>query len=577
MGIKVIIEKLELINWGSYYEREEIQFSMDEERNVTYIVGKNSTGKTKLFQAILWVLFDKIEEFPDKVNSKRKMDGEEFEVEVVIHLITESTTNKTKHKYKITRKAKFSGYKFLEENWSIKYSHLRSRNYQEMNLKEFKHMIDEYIPYGPRDFYFLDGENLVNIFLRNIELVKNLALAQSRIPILNEIKDFLNKEIDISYSFSSKISSKDNLLSRHYETIQRHHRKKEDLSKNIKKMRESLNQVEMEILSYEEQLQNVNMDVFLERESLNTELAAFKENKGKIEEKLDNLLKEVGIQILLEDIFKECLQDLTARMEKDEIKNIISIPNHLIDSILKRKECVCGTIINSESQKILERYRGRKDSEVTLYNEINNFQRELSEELIQINEGKGNLTNLLGELQILDLKIKNQNGKLERIGPIKGRDEIKSLLDKLNQSIRKKADLETSIVDSQNNIEKEENAISRVEKNIKKAKSELKNRMEDIDVEKLDKELQKIDHYRQFLLELVKILKLLINMVEEYIKTSIKKDVDRRFLEFIWNEEEWREIEIDNEWKFFAIHRNNSRIPSTELSKGQRHVLGIAI
>ena len=54
---KLILDKVILKNWGPYYGLHTLQFSINPDRNVTYILGKNSTGKTKLFDAITWVLF----------------------------------------------------------------------------------------------------------------------------------------------------------------------------------------------------------------------------------------------------------------------------------------------------------------------------------------------------------------------------------------------------------------------------------------------------------------------------------------------------------------------------------------
>ena len=56
--MKFYMEKLTLENWGPFHEKTTIDFSSDDDAPVTYILGKNGAGKTMIFNALYWCLFD---------------------------------------------------------------------------------------------------------------------------------------------------------------------------------------------------------------------------------------------------------------------------------------------------------------------------------------------------------------------------------------------------------------------------------------------------------------------------------------------------------------------------------------
>lgn len=54
----MIIKKMKLQNFRQYID-DEIKFAVDEDKNVTVIMGDNGTGKTTLAQAFQWALYGK--------------------------------------------------------------------------------------------------------------------------------------------------------------------------------------------------------------------------------------------------------------------------------------------------------------------------------------------------------------------------------------------------------------------------------------------------------------------------------------------------------------------------------------
>ena len=54
----MLIKKLKLKNFRQYIGEQEIQFSTDREKNVTVLIGVNTSGKTTLVRAFEWILYN---------------------------------------------------------------------------------------------------------------------------------------------------------------------------------------------------------------------------------------------------------------------------------------------------------------------------------------------------------------------------------------------------------------------------------------------------------------------------------------------------------------------------------------
>lgn len=71
----MLIKKLRLKNFRQYIGEQVIEFSTEREKNVTVLIGVNTSGKTTLIRAFEWILYNK-NEFDDKnLLNKNVADG----------------------------------------------------------------------------------------------------------------------------------------------------------------------------------------------------------------------------------------------------------------------------------------------------------------------------------------------------------------------------------------------------------------------------------------------------------------------------------------------------------------------
>ena len=55
------IEKLKLHNFRQFIDTQVIEFATEKDKNITVLIGDNTTGKTTLIRAFEWILYDKNE------------------------------------------------------------------------------------------------------------------------------------------------------------------------------------------------------------------------------------------------------------------------------------------------------------------------------------------------------------------------------------------------------------------------------------------------------------------------------------------------------------------------------------
>ena len=55
----MILQKLEMNNFRQYIGEQTVEFSTDPEKNVTVLIGVNTSGKTTIVRAFEWCLYGK--------------------------------------------------------------------------------------------------------------------------------------------------------------------------------------------------------------------------------------------------------------------------------------------------------------------------------------------------------------------------------------------------------------------------------------------------------------------------------------------------------------------------------------
>ncbi len=577
--MNLFIEKLTLKNWGPFHEKENVEFSLDGTKNVTYILGKNSTGKTIIFDAIYWCLFNipKIDDLKTIVNKVAlKINEKDMFVRLKFYTI-DDYGNRTD--YDAKRSLEFST-TFTKEKGVIpempqmsfnanKYAQTSSQP-RPISQEDFQKLMDHYIPEGPRPYFFLDGERLADLFKKeNLQKIESYANAISDIFLIDQVSEKLAETYDSLKETLSKASGLDKKIIEENEKLEKIKDKKEKLEKRKEELKTKLGQkVELEKTLKKKCSLYEELKPRLDRIKKFEDEKSILESNYKIKyEEFSNLLKETLPILYLEDKMKWCYQDLD-RLKKEGKIPTSKIPLALIKEILQIKhECICGRKLDEYTEKRFKELLKSLPIEDKFNDTVNTFWFKLNDTLQKVDQAKSSLEKKLTKIRKINLEINKLKNKIS--------DEKKYItlgedFENMHEKLKRWGEVKEEIGDSQSQLGNIENAMVSIKYDYKKQQRKLESRV------KKDKKMKNVGKKLDF----VRAAKEIIENVKDYVKETIiehtQKHTSEGFCQLIWDPANWKDIEIGNDWSFTAITSNDYRLPCHSLSAGQRHVLGIA-
>lgn len=342
----MLIKKLILHNFRQYIGTQEIEFSTDSERNVTVLIGVNTSGKTTLVRAFEWILYNK-NEFDDKVLLNRNVaeNMQMGETQAVRGTLVLEHNGK---EYEISRKQVYtctgSSVRPSISTANIMYLQPDGQTKTEIG-SDFDSNIEHILPRALSNYFFFGGERVGAISTReDIEAsVKGLMGLDVLYNAMNHLRTVINKlKKSMDYSGDQKA---------------------QDTQKKLDAAISKRQECEAELATVEEQIEYYQA----EREKYAALLRANEETAAaqKRREQLDTVIKSLGDRI--EKDKKELvsafsrnsfayfslplLKRAVAMLEKaeDETESVPEMTAVAIDYILKRGVCICGTCISEGS------------------------------------------------------------------------------------------------------------------------------------------------------------------------------------------------------------------------------------
>lgn len=342
----MIIKSIQLCNFRQYKgEQSPILFSTDPDKNVTVILGINTSGKTTLIQAFRWCLYGECSFKPKEILNVEVEEGmDAFQrrnvyVELVLqHEGKDFTIRRTQEFQKTERYV----LKASEQILKIQYKEDNGEE-QPIPFEERKDTIEKILPMGLSDYFFFDGERIADInnrgdvvaAVRGLMGIDVIGAARDRLDPkrADSVTSKFEKELDLG-SNSRNTELKNELTKakeKRGKLLQRRDTAKEQVN-FFEKRKEEL-AAKLRDNQRSKQLQQ-------DREALERDLRLAESNVATYERRLKDDFSKGALRFFAQPLINRAL-DIMNNAKQDGI-GIPDMRQGAIDHILTRGHCLCG-------------------------------------------------------------------------------------------------------------------------------------------------------------------------------------------------------------------------------------------
>lgn len=347
----MLIKKLELENFRQYIGSQTIEFSIDREKNVTVLIGVNTSGKTTLVRAFEWVLYG-TNEFDDKnllnKNVAENMQvGETKAVKGVLTIEHDSGTGEP-ITYVIERKQIYTctGTSVRANVSEAKLSYFQPDGQTKTILNtDFYTNVERILPRRLAGYFFFGGERVGNIATKSdieesVQGLMGLDVLKNAISHLKTVINKLKKSLDFSGD-SSAIESQNKLngaLAR-----------KQECENDLNIVTEQLEYYQSEKEKYAALLRANEETAAAQkrREQLDNIIKSLEDRISRDKKDLVSAFSRNSFAFFSLPILKKTVEMLNS--SEDETESVPEMTAASIDYILKRGVCICGTCISEGS------------------------------------------------------------------------------------------------------------------------------------------------------------------------------------------------------------------------------------
>lgn len=341
----MIIKSITLSDFRQFKEKNVIEFSTDSEKNVTIVLGRNTSGKTTLVQAFNWCLYENTNfKTKELLNSQVAAEipyGGAVEVYVQIVLLHDG------QEFTITRTQKYVKYdmdriRAEKAHLSVSYKS-DTGNSIPITPIECVNTINKILPEALSNYFFFDGESVVEINKKRevVSAVRGLM----GLDILGDAVDHLDPSK--SSSVIGKLQRELNIGTDTQGLTYR--RQLEEKEKELENYQNRLVQVESEIEACENEKRRLS-DKLKDTAEVRGKQAQ-KENLERDSASVDSMLIDYQNRIT-SDFAKGHLAFFAGPVIKRAKAVLASVTNQgegipemhakSIDYILNRGVCICG-------------------------------------------------------------------------------------------------------------------------------------------------------------------------------------------------------------------------------------------
>jgi len=567
----MIIEHIKLKNFRQYKD-EKLTFAKPEkEKNFTIIQASNGVGKSNLFNAINWCLYDKETHLTkeDKrlplVNTlalRETPQGEDTYVEVEIKIRDDENKIMV-----ITRKQCF----YVNDTEDIiknpsELEMIREIRKDMVKVSSPEYIISQLIPESIKEYFFFDGERLDDYFRKEgAESIKKAVFKISQIEILDKVISHLeDKSNDFLKENKDLTPAAENIMLQ----LESGNKTIVTLQKDLDLKNSSLLEAKKHIKEMLDKIKNNPVpnseDLKTQRIQLEDDLNKIESNTKDLDLELEEYFMDMSPKILIYNAIKNFQEQIQEKKRKKEIPP--GITDEYIKQLLKSKKCICG------------RQLSHKDSSEACVVELLNIYNKLSNIGNELLNNQSNIEIMLRDISKFRDKYLSYEKRKKDLQ--KDHEDKSKLLKKIKDSLALTDDSYAKYEQQLEIFETEkENTIidiTRLKTNIENSQNFIKIKKEDLDNElKKQTKFNLLRNKLKFCKESLDIAKKIKDEIMEETKKEIELKTKRQFFELIWNPESFENVKIDDNYNLSVIHKSGLESIGS-LSAGQREILALS-
>lgn len=560
------LTKIELYNFRQYLGSQTIQFACNKDRNVTVIHGLNGAGKTSLFTALNWCLYDEGAENIGSLINKRVLveAGERDQVEAFVLL--EFTHEEEKYVVKRSVRAnKGSGetpYDNLRNEFIMKHQRTGGKLTPVSNPTG---VIESILPSAVRTYFFFDGEKIDNFAKPNTEKeIEEAVRNVLKIEVLQRAGRHLNQA---AKKFDSELRaiSTGSELQRLLDEAEKKRYDIEIINKDVDESKEQSAIALGQLTEVNTKLESIaEIQNWARKRRENSEkLNEFEERRQKVVDRT-KVLAQRGHVYIAKYALAKAVELIEAKHHASDLSS--SIRAEILQELIDKGFCICGRPISEHGQErhTLQELLGNAASTTTQdatfqtkasLNVLNSYSTSFPEQF----------KSTIGEKSVIDDAINVL--RLEE-------DEISRHLQDYDQG--EVSDLERCRTNLEQDIDNFTKDIIKAQGQMELLSDELKNVEKGISrIDGLEEKAAKIRSKWQLARETAGIINQLYDGFADDMRKRIEKEARTIFKQLVWKESHFKDVLFSEDYKLEVIDAFG--YPARpELSAGERQVLSLA-
>lgn len=355
----MIIRNVRLFNFRQFIGLQRIDFSMDKEKNVTVLVGANTSGKTTIIRAFEWCLY-KTNNFPDKILLNKKVrdnlsPGDKADTYVEIEFIHDEKIYTLKRSITytcISKNIKNNDFEVKLDSKPIEKLELsfqQEDGQTKIDIKEsnIQNSINRVLPKDLSGYFFFGGERVENITDRSdltnaVRGLMRLDIFENAIKHLGNVKKNFEKKLDVTGDKNAK-EAKDAIVT--YEEKKKILEVERD---NAKQRYDHWDEKETEA-AVKLATSNVEEVKKLEKRKSTVErrITSLRDKQEKTEKNIVKLFNRGALAFFGAPFIEESFKEL--ERVKDLTECVPGMEQEAINYLIKQHVCICGREILPDS------------------------------------------------------------------------------------------------------------------------------------------------------------------------------------------------------------------------------------